>query len=428
MISSSETEVLDRPVAPPTRRDRVVAAVRAGFAEVTGPRRGVVPVESGALRPVLAIWALGRLLSLGILFLFYGMSRAGTWGFGPDGIPVQSFLQFLSGWDADRYGTIATEGYPRWIPMDVSGAVVPNNWAFLPVFPALEHIVVQATGMPWQLAGVLLSIAASGGATVVLYLLLRRVTTPKQSWWATVFFTFGPLSFVFVLAYAESLYLLLLFAALLLALTRRYLLILPVGIVLAFTRPGALALALGLGILFLVRWARRRSDPFRIREIVSLFVSGVSIAVAGLSWPLVADAVTGTDHAYVRTETSWWIPYIGKGDFVALTPWFRFATTYMGLFGSLLVLALMGLFLWWISSRQVLRLGTEVAGFGLSYGLYLFAVFLPQQSVFRLLMPLSPLLADERLSSTRRRRQWMLGGCIVLQAAAAMFLWTVGYP
>lgn len=127
--------------------------LRNGIADLDAPREGVVRVERGAIQRVIALWAVGRLLSLGLLWLFYGMSRAGRWGFGPDSIPVRSFLNFLAGWDGDRYGSIARIGYPQWIPMDVSGSVVPNNWAFLPVFPLLERFVTSATGMPWQLAG-----------------------------------------------------------------------------------------------------------------------------------------------------------------------------------------------------------------------------------------------------------------------------------
>lgn len=406
----------------------MLTAVRDGVGEVVGPRRGVRPLEAGILRRVMALWALGRVVSLSLLFLFYGMSRAGRWGFGPGGVRVQSFLEFLAGWDADRYGTIAMGGYPPYIALNEFGDVIPNNWAFLPVFPFLERALTQVTGMPWQLAGVLISIGASAGATVVLFLLLREVAPPRQAWWGIVFFTFGPMSFVFVLAYAESLFLLLLFAVLLLAVRRRYTWIAPLGVLAAFTRPGALAIALGLGILLAVRVLRRRVDPLRPKQALALVVASGATGAAGLAWPAIAEMATGFGDAYVRTETAWWIPFIGRGEFVPLTPWFRFAMTYTGLLGVVLVLAAMALFAWWVTSAPVRRLGIEIVGFAVSYGLYLFAVFLPQQSIVRLILPLSPLLADERLTATPRRRMWLLGGCLVLQAAAVLVLWTIGYP
>jgi hypothetical protein len=142
----------------------------------------------------------------------------------------------------------------------------------------------------------------------------------------------------------------------------------------------------------------------------------------------VATAVTGFDHAYLRTELAWWIPYVGRGDFVPLTPWFRFATTFAGPAGIILVLLVMTAFAWWVTSAQVRRLGIEIVAFTASYGLYLFAVFLPQQSIFRLMLPLLPLAADERLSSTRRRRIGSLCGCLALQVIAVLLLWTRGHP
>jgi hypothetical protein len=43
-------------------------------------------------------------------------------------------------------------------------------------------------------------------------------------------------------------------------------------------------------------------------------------------------------------------------------------------------------------------------------------------------LPLSPLLADSRLSKTVRRRSWSLAVSIGLQAVAVYLLWTIGNP
>jgi len=275
---------------------------------------------------------------------------------------------------------------------------------------------------------VALSILASAGATVLLFVLLRRVTTPHSAWWAVVLFSIGPLSFVFVLAYAESLFLALLFACLLLAVDRRYAWIAPLGVVAAFTRPGAVALALGLAFLFVVRWLRRGEDPFPLGQRIGLVASGLAIAVAGVAWAPIAEAVTGTTNAYVRTEMAWWVPFIGYEEFVPLTPWFRLAGTYLGVVGIAIVLAIAVAFVLWLRSSHIRRLGIEITASAASYGLYIFAVFMPQQSIFRLLLPLSPLLADDRLHSTPLRRRWVVGTAVGLQAAGVLLLWTIGWP
>jgi hypothetical protein len=389
---------------------------------------GVRRPDPGDISVVLMLWIAGRAVNVLLLGAWYAVAKTAGWSFGAAGGPVGSFLSYLTDWDADRYGRISRIGYPPTLPVDIAGNVEPNDWAFLPVFPSLEHAVGQATGLSWELSGVLMSLVFSAGATVVLYLLLRAVTAPAAAWWAVVIFTFGPLSFVYVLAYAETLFLLLTFTAMLLAVRRRYAWIVPLGIIAAFTRPGALALALMLGIVFGVRWLRRRSDPFPLADRVALLIAGLSTAAAGLSWSLIADAVTGTPHAYILTETAWWTPWVGDGAFVPLTPWFRFFGTYLGVFGWVLVLGIMALFLWWIWSRPVRRLGLVVAAYALSYGLYLFGVFLPQQSTFRLALPLAPLLADERIAVTERRPALTVSVLVGLQAVAVLLLWILGHP
>ncbi|MDF2554920.1 MAG: hypothetical protein K0R60_815 [Microbacterium sp.] len=418
--------------AAPERARGSLARLRSGaatwFDETLRPDPRVRPVTGRDLRGVLGIWALGRLVSLVLLAIWYGFSKAFGWSFGAQGLPAGDFLSFLTAWDADRYGRISRIGYPTELPVDTTGAVFPNDWAFMPIFPLLERWVSDATGWGWQISGVLLGILFSAGATVTLFLLLRAVTAPHQARWAVVLFSFGPLSFIFMTAYAESLFLLLLFLGLWLAVRRQYAWIAPVGVLAAYTRPGALTLALALGILFLVRWARHRVDPFPRRQVVGLIVAGVSIALAGLSWAWIVEGTTQMPHAYVLTETSWWRPFLGPVTFVPLTPWFLFAWNYLGVGGILIVLGVVALFAMLLWSRPLRRLGIVVCAYAASYGLYLFAVFLPQQSLFRLLLPVAPLLGHERLGSTPGWRRATLGVALGTQVLATLVLWAVGYP
>lgn len=426
--STSTLETVTETPLAPSRRQRIVGALRQYVDDVFAPREGIVPVERGAFRKIFLLWASARALSFALLWGFYEIARAARWGFGPDGDRVTTFLNFLTDWDADRYLQIAQEGYPVSLPMNLSGDVLPNNWAFLPVFPFMERGLSTVTGMPLGMSGVVISTLATLGATWVLFLILRRVAPPMSAWWAVVFFSFSPLAFVFVLGYAESLFLLLTFLGMLLAMQRRYWLIVPVGLTLAYTRPGALALALALGIVFVARFFRRKKDPFPLVQWTGLFTAGVSMAIAGLSWSFIATAVTGTRNAYVRTETGWWLGSVGNEEFIPLTPWFRQAATHLGVFGVILVIAIMAAFAALMWSKAVRRLGLVVVAYSLSYGLYLFAVFLPQNSTFRLMMPLSPLLADDRLTSTPKRRVSILVGCIALQVLCVWLLWTTNHP
>jgi hypothetical protein len=43
------------------------------------------------------------------------------------------------GWDAQWYWVVGSAGYPAHLPVDATGAVTQNAWAFMPVYPALTR-------------------------------------------------------------------------------------------------------------------------------------------------------------------------------------------------------------------------------------------------------------------------------------------------
>jgi hypothetical protein len=188
-VSATQSELIA--VVPPTRvrRSRLHRQLRLAAADLFRAPRGVVAtIERGVIAQLVLLWAVARSMSLALLWGAYEIARSMGLTHGPDGVRIGTFLDFLTEWDADRYGQISTEGYPISLPMNVQGDIVPNNWAFLPVFPTLERLLAPFLGGSWQLAGVVISIVASLGATIVLFVLLRRTTTPKAAWWGVVFF------------------------------------------------------------------------------------------------------------------------------------------------------------------------------------------------------------------------------------------------
>jgi len=382
----------------------------------------------GSLPPcalVLLIWAVSRLFTTALLGILFAVATRAGWTFASYRSDP-NFFTFSGSWDSSFYRQIALHGYPTDLPTDLAGNVEPNVWAFLPVFPWLARGLSALTGLDFYVAGVLVATLFGAAAALALYRLLAPRVGQSSALWAVALFCFGPLSFILQVAYAESLFLFLMFASLGLMMARRYLLMIPFAVVAAFTRPGVLALSLALGIILLLRWRER--ERFIWRERWAITSAGLVIAAVGLAWPLVADAVTGVHDAYLVTELSWWTGFVGRASFVPLTPWFLMAGKYLGVAGLVLVVSLAAGFGWWLSRRALHPLRPEVVAYSASYGLYLAAVFLPQQSLFRLLLPLAPLLGDPAIVRSKALRRGLLAGSLVLQPVAIVLLWFVGYP
>ena len=395
-------------------------------AETTRASRPALEARHSTWTTPLLLWLASRVVSTALLATVYVVATANGWTFASYRRDP-SFFTFLGSWDASFYRIIAQHGYPTTLPLDDAGHVAPNAWAFLPVFPALVRAVMPLTGGSFWVAGVLVSALAGAGACVLLYRLVLAVGCSHRARWATALFAFAPTGFLLQVAYAESTFLLLLFGALLALVRRRYWLVAPLGLVAAFTKPGVLALAVALAVHLVVRWVQeRRALP--VRDAVAIVVSGLVVAAAGLAWPVIASAVTGRPNAYLDTELSWWVGFVGRQHFAPLTPWFTMAGTWLGPLGIVLVVAVLAGAVWFWWRRDVRALGIDVWAFTASYGLYLVAVFLPQQSLPRLLMPMAPLLGSDVFVRTRRRAvTWLVVG-VCLQPVAIVLLWFLGYP
>ena len=70
--------------------------------------------------------------------------------------------------------------------------------------------VSALTGLDFYVAGTLVATAFGAGAALMLYRLLAPRVGVHSAFWAVALFCFGPLSFVLQVAYAESLFRLLL--------------------------------------------------------------------------------------------------------------------------------------------------------------------------------------------------------------------------
>lgn len=373
---------------------------------------------------VLIVFAVSRVFSTVALLTFAGAQQANAWT-----LASPDYGSFATIWDGHWYYIIAVVGYPADLPVTADGHVGENAWAFMPAYPFVVRGLMALTGLPFATLAVVVSVACAAGTALLLYRLMRHSLSESTSLFAVVLFCVAPLSPLLQLAYAESMFLLLLCASLLLLVRRQYLAMLPVVLVMSFTRPGALPLALAIGLHGLLRWWHRYDEPFPTRERVRVAVSAAATALFGVAWLVVAGAVTGVPGAYTETELAWRAPYIGYGPLVPFTPWVDGANWWFpGGSGIVLLVVAVLAFAALMLSPWARRTSVDLRLWGVAYALYLLAVFFPQSSTWRLLMPLFPLLGVLAVPRSKVYRALLVAAFLAAQWVWLYYCWWVnGY-
>ncbi|WP_342672106.1 hypothetical protein [Microbacterium enclense] len=367
---------------------------------------------------IAVVYVVARLVTTGFFLLASALSGPGSrYGVAP------SLGELALGWDAQWYWFAVVAGYPTDLPLTPQGSVAENAWAFLPVYAYLSAGLGTLLGS-WGAGAVVISLAAGFGASVALHALLSDRIGDGAAMWAVAFFACGPLAALFQVGYAESLFLFLLFLALRCVQLRRwgwlYLLVPLMG----FTRPGILAFALFLGLYGIHRFFRRRSEPLPVRDVAHLVGVAFVAVVVGFAWQVIAGVVTGDPGAYLATELAWRRNWVGdtSGRFVPVEGWIQAAGFWFSRWGLgvtagyvALVLLVFGTAAVLIFAPQVKRLGVEVRLWSASYFVYLLLVFFPQSSIFRLLVPISPLWGAFAVPPSRAWRLTVLGAALLGQ-------------
>lgn len=376
---------------------------------------------------VSLIFLLGRAISTAMLLVLASQQAENAWtGAQP------SLWDFSSMWDGRWYNIIAEVGYPTQLPVTEDGHIAENAWAFMPVYPALVRGVMVLTGLPWNIAAIIITVVCAYVATLVFYKLLTRFVPAQQALFAVLLFSAGPVSPLFQLAYAESMQLMLIVIALYLLVRRKYAWMIPVVLVLSVTRPGSLAIALTLVLHWIYRATQKARFP--LKEKVLVAAVALIAAFSGVVWLFIAGAVTGMPTAYLETELAWRSAYIGYQELVPFTPWIFAAqwwTTNFGypeVAGYVLLATLVIGFVIFLFTPAMKRLGVDIRFWLISYALYLLAVFFPQSSTFRLLAPLFPALGAVAAPKSKVYRVTMTVLFIALQWGWLLICWRIdGY-
>jgi len=347
--------------------------------------------------PIVSIFAASRITSF---ILFLGMAQIQEDNYWTKAQP--GYFDFLNIWDAEWYQRIYTNGYPTTLPTNQDGSVQQNAWAFMPVFPFLIRGLNLLTTIEWKfLAPIVATIFGFAFALMAYRLLILRITE-MQARWAIALISFSMAAPILQVGYAESLGLFLICAALYLFAKRRDGLLIVTLAVLSVTRPGLLAFSLMFALLFLYRFWRERkqAEPFESRERLRLFGLAAVSGVFGFAWLFIAAITTGRLDAYLATELAWRAGYTDSSHLLPFSGWFISGAFHLGSgVGELAVIGLVAFAVWALGTHSVKALGIELQLFTLSYLVYLFAVFFPQSSTPRLLLPAFGLLVGLAVAS-----------------------------
>jgi hypothetical protein len=387
------------------------------------------------VRTVLVVYVVSRVVSLLALWV------AATWFQNPAGVGhTEPGLTDMFGlWDGVWYERVAREGYPVELPVDGdTGAVTYSAWAFYPLYPYLVR-GVMVTGLPFTVAGGVLSTVLGAAAALLIWAVLRSGVhadrQPQRERLALVaacLWCFYPTTAVMVKPYTEALAAVLVAAALLLLVRRRYLLVAAVAIPLGFTRGVAPALGCAALIHLVVRW--REDHSIGIRPLAGQRASAAvmlgALALSSVAWPLVAGLVTGVPTAFFDVQAAWG-QRPDKGPFVL---WFEWAWEGKGLAGALVLVALVSTYVALVLGRHGRWISIEARAWALAYPLYLFAVVRPITSMWRFLLldfPLAALVASVAMRTANGQSvvpHWRRRVAVVLAILlGGVFWWTCAF-
>jgi hypothetical protein len=372
---------------------------------------------------VLLIFAVARVVSAVVLLVAAAVQPSSPWA--PASPDYLSFLQF---WDSGWYRRIYDEGYPEVLPRNAEDAVLQNQWAFYPLFPAIVRVLHAVTGGGWDLIATTTATVCGFVAALGVYRLFRLAAAPGEALWGVALVSFLPISPILQVPYAESLHLALLAWALYLVASGRYLGAVPVVLAMGLARPAGVPFAVLVFTLFVHEALRAGHGPvgrfraaLRAPALPRLAVLTAAAGAAALAWPATAWAVTGEADAYLETETAW------RGEALApFAPWLRGAVFLFGpVGGPVAVFFLVAGCIVILRSDQVRRLGRVPVLWCGAYLLYLAAFWNPQSSTFRILLPLFPLALAAVLVSRSRTYRWgVIVVCVLLQAVWVGLLWS----
>lgn len=224
------------------------------------------------------------------------------------GKPFRLWHDALVRWDAFYYQVIATNGYPRVVPTDIHGDVLPNVWAFFPAFPLTTRALMFATSMPFEWAAVVLNVAAGAVAAVMIFRLVGAVADTDAALRAVTLFSAFPTAILLQVPYSEAMYLAFA-AACLHALVRDRQAEAAIWLLAAGLSRGTVLPLSAAALVAVIRRIRRTDGASVANGVMAGRLATGALILAALSapmlWNLIAFLVTGRPDAYPLSQGAW---------------------------------------------------------------------------------------------------------------------------
>ena len=240
-------------------------------------------------RPIFIWWVGARALVLGTALVIHGIGQ--PYGYFSHTVLAKPF-GVLAVWDGIWYRGVAVYGY-LFVPGHQS------DTAFFPLYPLLLRIV-HLTGLPLDAAGLLLSNLLLLVALLVLYELGLVLLPAADARRAAIFAAVFPSSYVFSMIYPESLVLVCMALATLLAVRGRWLACSLVAAAAALARPEGALLVLPLAAIAIDRWRTLTPDT-RGRAVAAVLAAPAAL----LSFVLYLGWAVHDPFAWNETQQTW---------------------------------------------------------------------------------------------------------------------------
>ncbi|WP_346844469.1 hypothetical protein [uncultured Rothia sp.] len=399
---------------------------------------------------VILIFAVSRILGWALFTIVGKQETYSPWSQRP-----MSYFNFVNIWDADWYRRIAESGYPTQLPVNEAGEVTENQWAFYPLYPIVNGAISRVTGLEYQIVAALVSLISGFIVACLMFWLFRLSVSAclylragieqrkpesapqnlheraeSTALWGVSLFAFAPIAPVLQVAYAESFNLIFLLATLIALLQKKYWWAAELALPAALSRPIGVPLGATAGLLWLIAVIDDAGRSSTLREPnrwVASFLhhlpqlgSALLICSMALLWPFYAWMRTGQMDAYTATETAW-----RGSDLFLVMPWFEQSIKYFGLFGPFIFIGLTVAFIGFLTSKPARQTLHPVLWMWCTcYVAYLVLFLNPQSSLFRMLLPLFPLvLVIVELSTSRAYRFLLMLTGAILQFGWVGWLW-----